>query len=234
MKIQTVANLTGLLNLPEQMREFGNLRDYWEGGYRGEGILREIKQYVTQGTYHPWFAKSALTRYYKTKTMSMILDGDFFETDDDDDEAECENRSGNYTMYYRYSNKQSVEECIEEGQPLSGIVLSDNRVCCAVGRNRKLEFYELRIEDDNSKYIHSTYYSLIKLGDLIETETDGNNIFVEYALILPCLDDSEGVLCNDDGGSFHYYHIVDSNWKERNCVQGNVVYELPIVSSMQY
>ena len=232
-KIQTVANLTGLLNLPNQMREFGNLRDYWEGGYRGEGILKEIKQLVTQGTYHPWFAKSALTKYYKTKTLSMILDGDFFASDDDD-ETELEERSNNYTMFYRYNNIQTLEGCISDGQPLSGVVLSDDTVCAAVGRNRKMDFYALTIDDDNGKFIDSTYYAAVKLGNMVETDTNEHNIVHEYLVILPHLNEEDGVITYDDGSCDHYYHIVDSNWKERKCVERRITYELPIVTSMQY
>ena len=40
------SNLLSLLNLPEQMRFFGPLRLYWEGGWKGEGIIQEIKEII--------------------------------------------------------------------------------------------------------------------------------------------------------------------------------------------
>ena len=42
-KMDNTSNLHGLLNLPEQIKKFGPLRMYWEGGYKGEGILRSLK-----------------------------------------------------------------------------------------------------------------------------------------------------------------------------------------------
>ena len=239
-KIQTVTNLVGLLNLPNQMRAFGNLRDYWEGSYRGEGILREIKSYITQGTHQPWFAKATLRRFYRTKTMSMMLDGDFFEADDNSND-ECVLQ---YSDYYRYSNIDSLQQCISKGEPISGIVLNDGTVCCAVGRNRRIEFYNIDFNDDNSKWICATYYCLLQLGGTVEIESsgDGNNNLRKqmnqhidnYVVMLPYLDESVGVTHNDDGDHFHYYYVTDSSWKERKCVNGVTTYELPIVENAQY
>ena len=43
------SNYLSLLNLPEQMRFFGPLRLYWEGGWKGEGIIQEIKEIIRDG-----------------------------------------------------------------------------------------------------------------------------------------------------------------------------------------
>ena len=40
------SNYLSLLNLPEQMKEFGPLRLYWEGGWKGEGIIQELKSLI--------------------------------------------------------------------------------------------------------------------------------------------------------------------------------------------
>ena len=43
------SNYMSLLNLPKQMKKFGPLRLYWEGGWKGEGIIQEIKCLIRDG-----------------------------------------------------------------------------------------------------------------------------------------------------------------------------------------
>ena len=43
------SNFMSLLNLPKQMKQFGPLRLYWEGGWKGEGIIQEIKCLIRDG-----------------------------------------------------------------------------------------------------------------------------------------------------------------------------------------
>ena len=244
-KIQTVTNLVSLLNLPNQMRTFGNLRDYWEGGYRGEGILRELKSYITQGTHQPWFAKCALRKYYQTKTMKMIVNGDFF-----DSESEVDNDSNETTEttictsnFYRYCTLEALAQSIAEGKPISGVMLDNGVVCCAVGRNKIMEFYEINFNDNHSKEYNATYYCLLQLGMTVTAESgnDDNNIkedivgrICEYVVILPHLDDTLGVIQSENGDCFHYYHVINSSWKERRCNDGVVTFELPMVEDVHY
>ena len=75
-KMETTSNLCGLRNLIEFMREYGPLRLYWEGGYRGEGILRYVKPMITQGTYKSTFSENGIRRYYKDRFFQTILNFD--------------------------------------------------------------------------------------------------------------------------------------------------------------
>ena len=49
--MENTSNLHGLLNLPDQIRSYGPLRIWWEGGYKGKGILRSIKPLISHGVY---------------------------------------------------------------------------------------------------------------------------------------------------------------------------------------
>lgn len=42
----TRSNCLSFLNLPDQMRMFGPLRLYWESGWKGEGIIKKIKEII--------------------------------------------------------------------------------------------------------------------------------------------------------------------------------------------
>ena len=48
LKVETTSNLSGLLNLKSYMEDYGPLRLYWEGGYKGEGLLRYLKPMIRQ------------------------------------------------------------------------------------------------------------------------------------------------------------------------------------------
>ena len=48
------SNFLSLLNLPEQMKIFGPLRLYWEGGWKGEGIIKELKEVIRDGLKKNW------------------------------------------------------------------------------------------------------------------------------------------------------------------------------------
>ena len=71
IKMETTSNLCGLRNLVEFMRAYGPLRLYWEGGYKGEGILRYVKPMITQGTYQSSFSENAVRRYYKDRFFNQ-------------------------------------------------------------------------------------------------------------------------------------------------------------------
>ena len=231
-KIQSVSNFIGLLNLPDQMRRFGNLRDYWEGSFRGERILQELKPLVRQGTYHPWFARSALRKYYTDKSMSMIMNEESEHNKNDTDE-----QGNKYSMYYRYESMDAIQKHLEEGMPLSGLIVSEGTLYVAMGRNRQLHFCEIEPCDDNGKLFGVTYYCTLRIGKTVTSECDVNIIkeaISDYVLMLPHLDAESGILNTSDGLSLNYYLVVNSKWQERVYEQDSVKFSLPIVSSVIY
>ena len=48
------SNYMSLLNLPKQMNLFGPLRRYWEGSYRGEALVQELKPLIKTGLTTNW------------------------------------------------------------------------------------------------------------------------------------------------------------------------------------
>ena len=220
------------------MRSLGNLRDYWEGGYRGEGILRQIKSLVTQGTHQPWFATCALRKFYEKKTMSMIINGDFF--DDSDNDSNETQDTKKYSNTYRYSSKDCLQKLIINGRPIAGIRLDSDVVCCAVGWNKVIEYYEILFDDNSSKCCNATYYCLLKLGAMIAAETTNSetsdvlNRICDYVVMLPHLDHEIGVTSDGEDDCSRYYYVVDSSWKERGNMNGVVGYSLPIVEHAIY
>ncbi|KAL7563782.1 hypothetical protein ACA910_020466 [Epithemia clementina (nom. ined.)] len=105
----TLYNFMSLLNLPDAVRQFGPLRNIWEGGTQGEGFLRYVKREMSMGLRSNW-QKRLLTRIYKRKSLAMLLSVDigmeedtFAAAADDDDDNENEdniqNHLGKYFVY---------------------------------------------------------------------------------------------------------------------------------------
>jgi hypothetical protein len=64
-------NFVCLLNIPEQIRLLGPIRNRWEGGARGEGYLRRVKSAV-YGTSRKHWDRNLLTNLMQQNTISLI------------------------------------------------------------------------------------------------------------------------------------------------------------------
>ena len=47
-------NLLCLLNVPDLMRNYGNIRNLWEGGIDGESYVKIIKSHLKAGLVNGW------------------------------------------------------------------------------------------------------------------------------------------------------------------------------------
>ncbi|KAL3943124.1 MAG: hypothetical protein SGARI_000048 [Bacillariaceae sp.] len=87
-RIETTGNLIYLLRLPEFMRDFGPLREFWEGGIRGEGIFRYLKPLVRKGVHNPGVPQALLSKYYSDLFLTWILDDRKMNQDNDEDDGD--------------------------------------------------------------------------------------------------------------------------------------------------
>ena len=210
------------------MRQHGSPRDYWEGGYRGEGVIKELKPLVKQGTYHPWFAKTTIEKYYKNKTMKMLMEQQEEDGIDDDD-----NQS--YQMYYRYGSYESVVDDLRDGKPLSGFLHDNGKIYVTVGRNKTKLYYELKTLEDSGVTLHATYHTQVQISQQAENNSDeyASNI-EDYVLILPNIGGEVGLTTAADGTVCHLYYIVNSDWKERSYNNGKSEYIFPMLEDASY
>lgn len=66
-------NFTTLLNVPRMIKLYGSLRDLWEGDFKGEGSIREIKPVVAKVGNKANWAVSALTKIHQNRGMTDIM-----------------------------------------------------------------------------------------------------------------------------------------------------------------
>ena len=218
--IQTTANLSCLLNLPAVMREYGPLRNYWEGSYRGEGILRVVKPIITQGTHMPWFAVTALQRFYNDRSMDLLLQ---------------QEGGKNLNVYYSdtvgyatYKSMDYLDKLFLDRKPVSavqdknsgklyGSVLNDST------EPSKTKWVEILLDHDESVELWSTYYCRIYTGESTKFE---NVVELVHILFLP----------NREKGESMRYYCVDENWLEmaREGQLDKFIFRLPRAHGVKY
>ena len=55
------------------MELYGPLRLYWEGGYRGEGIIQDIKGIINHGLTSGW-QRNTLKKFYNNRALSFLAE----------------------------------------------------------------------------------------------------------------------------------------------------------------
>lgn len=227
-KINSTSNLTSLLNIPTFMKEFGPPRLYWEGGYKGEGILRSVKPVVTQGTHMSWFATAALQKYYNNKSMTMLLRNDNNDITHETSKVVAANDRKIFTY------KQGIDEItddISHGRAISAAVVnSSGEVFCLGMHLKKKKFIHILFRDDLGSLVGNTYHCPIEVScDRVrDVTTDIDHL--TYVILLPNRDSKRNSLL-----PYYTYSCVSENWTERRrLVCGSIEYTLPQVDDASY
>ncbi|KAL7573027.1 hypothetical protein ACA910_007519 [Epithemia clementina (nom. ined.)] len=143
----TSYNFMSLLNLPDAVRQFGPLRNIWEGETQGEGFLWYVKREMSMGLQNNW-QKQLLTRIYKRMSLAMLLSADIgmeedtlADDDDDDDDNENDDDNQNHSgKYFVYNDFGKLLFDFSMGCAISGIITDGEIfvVCCLGIREQKL------------------------------------------------------------------------------------------------
>ena len=196
------------------MRKFGPLRNYWEGAYKGEGILRILKPAITQGTHMPWFASAALKKLYSEKSVGLLLKKEGGKNLD-----LCHRD----TVEYRtYKSMDDLLEHITKKDGISAVMDNDSgRMFCSVYFKKEKKWVELVQKKKNSVRMYGTWYSEISVQK--NGAKASNNL--TNILWLP----------NREGKENSYYSI-DENWLElmKDPSNGKFVFQLPQVYGVKY
>lgn len=121
-QVVTSYNFQCLMNIPQQMRDYGPLRDHWEGKKQGEAFLSEIKPWHKQGIRKNW-APNLLKNVLRDRCLKNLL-GSSVEMNVSENYCSLCSYSGNF---HKYSSIYEVRQILETKQrerkrPLSVIV----------------------------------------------------------------------------------------------------------------
>ena len=151
-KIESASCFVNLLGLKDNMKLFGVLRNFWEGGLRGEGVFLPLKESINRGFHSKGLCKRILEKQYHAMWIDDLID---FEDNIDkftafDERQNHSNDESNTTLgdnefdkdryrkYHCYDGKETIMECIDSKKPLALVYYKPSKeLFCFVGKRRR-------------------------------------------------------------------------------------------------
>jgi hypothetical protein len=195
-------NFLSLLNLPGIVREYGPIRNIWEGGPQGEGVLRFVKPNMLNGLRRAWEIASMKTLMRK-KAMMSVADP-FFGT-------EASVTDWHPKMFHPYTQDvQSMDDALRGAREvISCIALDDGRwgICCRIDSEDCFIALERSVLPEVELFGLNYFIWKRQLG--IGEEILQHPSIVAYCLLLPLL--QYQLQHGEEGFKTHCYSIIDSN-----------------------
>jgi len=205
-------NYLCLLNIPDVMREFGPIRNYWEGGMFGEKILQSAKG-TWYGFTDNWASnmlKSIIDAFSMKRTVfDLVLDGSSRHRDltdalhqghqiEDDD-------LGNYdrTCFQIYKSSEQVNKLLKTGVPISLIILENDIVIAT--RDKEFISVHVQIGDPLISVLGHNYFNVVFVN-IPQIALDKEENIKCYGLLLP--------LYKVDDDSIDKWTIITSEWED--------------------
>jgi hypothetical protein len=128
------------------MKNFGCLRNFWEGGYMGERSILQLKKSLPHGAHLDGSMRTAIRRYFIDVVLKQLIDNEHVnkkthfhnvvidESDPINEERFNNNENythKNYDRYRRfrvYKSLESLNECMATSKPIS-LVFDDISRC---------------------------------------------------------------------------------------------------------
>jgi hypothetical protein len=234
-------NFCCLLNYPNVIKEFGPLRNLWEGGGMGEKVLRLVKP-NWYGFRKNWqinkldqvLRKMAMIKMTGNKKTTgedelekEMTDDLGYLSDSSADETECDQPNSQNCRFSGlikvYKNREELMRMIQMGYPLSVVRLNSERFYCVCKKG-------ITVEVTRTQYLESicgaSYHkwTVVENNVHIYANVERNNI-QNYCVLLPKLSPT-GV-----ASEFQVYTLIDSEW---NDVQKDGSIYLPRVEGATY
>ena len=191
-------NYLCLLNLPKIAKNFGPLRNIWEGGYVGEGYLRLVKPYITRGLSKNWH-NNVHRGLLERKVFSYICK----------DYTKIE--SNIPKNYHCYKDIDEVRSKLLRSHVLSCIYYKNGNICFVLKNKTVILLY---LSKFHSK-CNSLHYYEIKHSDLnIHISECNDDCIQSYCLLLPKLDKNGLPDEFGEDTSCSIYTIISSDWKK--------------------
>ena len=151
-KIESASCFVNLLGLKENMELFGVLRNFWEGGLRGEGIFLPLKESINRGFHSRGLCKRVLQKQYHAMWIDKLMDFEqnidnfraFNDAENDRDDVDNiveqsdDFDKDRYRKYHCYNNKEAIATSIELLKPLALVYYKPSKdLFCFIGKRRR-------------------------------------------------------------------------------------------------
>ena len=214
-------NFLGLLRICESFVLFRHVRNMYEGGIVGEGIVKVLRPLVSKGVHDKW-AANLLMKYYRQFTLDLLIqatEGDLPKR------LKCPlGENVESSKFKRYTTVAEVIDQIQKGQPLPILLFGSPvewRAGVIIVASNRWYFRELEcgIGEDVLDDPYGLAYHRIHLREYEDcfgrvngdfTQSLGGLPFWDYGIVLPDIIEDVQVF---------RYGILRSNWQylDRNC-----------------
>ena len=212
------SNFLCLLNLPEQIEQFGDIRKYWEGSR--ERFIQEIKPLMKATRETTSYLKIQLEKLNKNQLMRNLYK-----------EVQIDTERSSYTRFKRfivYDNIEAVRNKLHDGNALSLLKESqfnNGTVYVAIKGTNGICLHKLFFDDRNGETVYHMFYARVSVDrNIYLTYTQMKDI--DFAVFCPCLGLSRDLL--DDNQQSKRYACIGSDWLYR--IKGGS-FTLPTLSS---
>jgi hypothetical protein len=202
------------------MERFGPLLLLWEGGGKGEGILRELKR-VIPGLKGNW-QRNGLLRFLQEKAFVSLMEDIGLLDDCRDEEEDVEDDLGSdgtvisirYKAYKVYKDVNDLKSALAAHKPLSLVGLNDGQFGAIVKIDKEKKFVPVSRGAFVEEVCGASYFSW-SLEEHQANETGGErcNQYEErikhHCLLLPRLDGNGNAVANGNT-----YYMITSRWLE--------------------
>jgi hypothetical protein len=209
-------NFLSLLNLPDVIRDYGPIRNIWEGAAQGEGILRFVKPNVSNGMRRAW-ENATMKALMRKKSMGEVADltvgtHEFVDSHESTDK-----------LYHAYDTaKDNLDQTLRlSREVVSCVQLVDGRWGVVTRRGTGMQHFTPldRSELAKTKFALCYFSWHRRLGVLPEVLIP--NSIASFGVMLPLL--QFGLEDDDDDYLTHTYAVIDSQHRTLN-ISGDLYY----------
>lgn len=198
-------NFMSLLNLEDEMNMIGPPRGHYEGSFRGEKIVSEMKPLITGGLTTGW-AEHAMTNYWRGYVDKALVDGSFHSRE----RSVKQERTSRGKMLKVYPSLPQIQLLLGGGYAISGCIGRDERLYVAIEpgiRNESCRLVEITMGQDTGEYCGMLYSSISLISrDINELSVYSAVNIVDYCIFLPMVPDSP--VFNHENEWFCYTYIT--------------------------
>ena len=208
----TQYNFMSLLNIPDVMRNYGSMRNLWEGGEEGEGILRIVKPEIKIGMRGNW-PEWLMSNLLKIKSYETVIAREETIPQLPEGEAATSQETQDPVDYKIYGTPEKAEAVINTGRPFSGLRLEVEKaykyyVCYR--QQKKIYGKEIEFSTNYTLKNYHQYYKVRIAGNVLEINKDNTKGI--GVLFLPILGDTGYPEVRENRN--YSYCIIKSNWEE--------------------
>ena len=196
-------NFLSLLNLPDQISNFGSLRHYWEGSR--ERYIQIIKPFMKNMRQTDSFLATKMVQIYTKNILNNFLDIH--------EHGIKHTKYDRYKTSFIYSTINEIESHIKDGKVLFMLHIakntSDTVYMCTKVDNQEY-CVPVIFDDNNGIHIWNQWYSELYIGSdqqmLYKELVTNNSLRIDYCLGIP----------QSESNQIYRYNVINSNWMSRD------------------